>query len=147
MSVYQVLIHGDQFYTLFQVDNENRAKSLVNYFNQDLDDETPYDFDSASFYTLRFHTQWVMMIQNDSSIYQQIKSNFIQKYMDTWDCSLEESQDIWELQIGLDDYEPRDLGIQIYLHGLNELNGEGTEILLQETDFAVGLLEEVQAVG
>jgi len=141
-GIYQVVAHGDQFCVCFQFNNEARANACIQFFDSQLDDNTETEFDRL--YMTKFHTQNCFMIQHDRPFYEQVKEDIRRHYTDKSD---EDFDEVWDCIIGVDDYVPRETGLEVNLHNLNDEDGESQLILLQEGDYVGLLAEDIQAVG
>jgi len=140
-GIYQVVAYGDQFCACFQFNNEARAKACVQFFDSQLDDNTETEF--GELYMTKFHTENCFMIQHDRPFYEQVKEDMrqIERPYET------DFNDLWESFTGFHDYVPRQTGLEVNLHNLNDENGESQLILLQEGDYVGLLAEDIQAVG
>jgi len=146
-GIYQVAVYGDMFNVIYQFDNESRANGLIQFLNSQLDDETETEFDM---YMMKFHTWEAFMIQKDTSVFQQFKEHYQEHWTTNYvRCTVEDIEELWQTHMGIgEDREHLGIGLEVVLHGLNDEYGVAQEILLQESDYAVGLLaEDIQAVG
>ena len=149
MPVFQVAVYGDLFMSIYQFDNESRANNFIEFLNQGLGSDLTTEWDEV-LQDMSHYTWKAFMLQNDTSVFQQFKDSWQEYWMDWMNCSIEEFQEVWDENMGIgQDREYLGLGLEVLLRDLNDekCECECEHILLQETDFAVGLLEEVQAVG